>query len=402
MPHDQTVAVAKKAPPRKHRGLIILLLTLIILAGLVARGIEHRRTEAAKLERWTDERAIASVAVISPHLDTSPHVFTLPGRIAAFYDADIDAQVVGYIKEWRKDIGAIVKKGEILAVIDTPELDQQIAKAREDIAHAKAAEAMADLTAQRWDALRSTPAVSQQSIAEKESDSLVKQADVRAAEAELQRLLAKKDFANVVAPFDGVVTARNIDIGSFVDVSDQSQPLFKVADIHAVRVYVSAPENYAMDLLPGAKATLLLKQHPDRVFDATIVTTSNSIELKSRTLLVELNAPNPDRLLLPGEYAEVRFSLPSGPKNELRIPASALVVDKNGDRVATIENGRAHFKNIVVAHDYGVEIEVASGLSPNERIIDNPGDTLAEGDEVRVDGASADPARPDAGAAPSQ
>jgi RND family efflux transporter MFP subunit len=381
------VAVTEPSRSRGRLGRLIPLLALIVFAGLVAQGVMQRRNAAAKLARWTDKRAIASVALVSPRLDSSPRSFILPGRVEPFYDAAIDAQVSGYVKEWRTDYGANVKKGETLAVIDTPDLDQRIAQARQWVAHAKSAEALADLTSQRWSALRATGAVSQQASDATASHARVEQADVAAAVADLNRLLAWKAFTNVVAPFDGVVTARNIDIGSYVTDrlrANKSAPMFKVADIHAMRVYVNAPENYAADLHAGVTATLVLSQQPDRVFHASVVTTSHAIDVKSRMLLVELNAANPDRALTPGAYVSVRFSLPKTSGVALHIPSSALAIGPKGPSVATIVNGRARFKKVVVAHDYGVEVEVASGVSPSDWLIDNPGDGLADGDPVRI------------------
>lgn len=385
----ETATLVQLGTSSPKRGKIILALGVIAAVALAAHGISHRRAASAKLARWTDARAIANVALVSPHLDTRPRVFVLPGRVEAFYEAAIDAQVSGYIKEWRTDYGATVEKGETLAVIDTPALDKQITEAQKEVASARSAEAIAELTARRWDALRSTGAVSKQAVEAYDADLLVKRAGLKAADEKLQRLLAKKAFADVIAPFDGVVTARNIDIGSYVTDrlrASGNTPLFKVADIHAMRVYVNAPQNYAGELHDGAKATLMLPQYPNRVFDATILTTSRAIDPKSLTLQVELLAPNPSHDLFPGAFSYVRFSLPTKPKGALLIPITALAMDDKGIRVATVADGRAHFKDIVIAHDFGSEVEVASGVSPEDRLIDNPVDSLAEGDPVRVVG----------------
>ena len=371
------------------RGNVILLLGVIAAVALAAHGILQRRAAAAKLARWTEARAIANVALVSPRLDTEPPVLTLPGRVEAFYEAGIDAQVSGYIKEWRTDYGAIVKKGETLAVIDTPMLDQQIKEAQNEIASAKSTKAIADLTAQRWDALRKSGAVSKQSADVDDADLLVRKAELNAAVTQLQRLQAKKAFADVIAPFDGVVTARNIDIGSYVTArlgDERSAPMFKVADIHAMRIYVNAPQNYAGELEDGDKATLSLPQYPGSVFHATILTTSRAIDPKSLTLQVELIAPNPDHALFPGAFAYVRFSLPTRSKGKLLIPVTALAIDDKSVRVATVVNGSVRFKKIVIAHDLGVDVEVASGVSPDDRLIDNPLDSLTDADPVRISG----------------
>lgn len=381
--------IAQARPHGRARGMtnprVVRMLVALVLAGLVAHRIVERRDAEAELARWTDARAIKNVALVAPHRDSAPREFTLPGKIIAFYDAAIHAQVSGYVKEWRTNIGAAVKKGEVLAVIDTPELDEKIAQAQEQLSKAKAAQALADLTAQRWGALRSTSAVSQQASEEKDGDSRVKKADVGAATARMERLMAQKAFAEITAPFDGIVTERNIDIGSLVGATDGDKPLFKVAEVHAVRVYVRAPQTYAARMHKDAAATMVLADHPDRTFNATVASTSNAFEQQSRTLLVELIADNPDNALLPGAYADVRFSLPPQDEACLYIPASAVLVGSGGVRVATLGAGdRVHFKPIIVGADLGAQIEVASGLLPDDRIIDNPGDSLGEGDEVRV------------------
>ncbi len=385
-----TIDIQPGARPGNRVGRFVLPVAGLVLAGLVVHGVLQRRDAEAKLARWTDERALPSVAVLSPHYDASPKSFTLPGDVQAFYDAEIHAQVSGYIKVWNKDIGAVAKKGDVLAVIDTPELDESIAQAEQEVTRAKATQAMAEVTAQRWGALRSSAAVSQQASDEKDSDTKVKRADVGAAEARIARLKAQKAFANVVAPFDGVVTARNIDIGAFVTPTGGGAPLFKVADIHAVRVYVSAPQSYAGRLKPGMEAKMTLAQHPGQEFLAKIATTANAIAEKSRTLLVELLASNPGGALLPGAYANVRFELPHEDKR-LRVPSSALAFGRKGMTVATLDDhDRVHFRTIAIGSDFGSEVEVESGLSPQDRIIDNPMDTLGDGDEVRV---SAPPAQ---------
>ena len=242
------------------------------------------------------------MAVVTPKRGGDARELVLPGNVEAFYNASIHSQVMGYVQEWRKDIGAQVKQGDVLAVVDTPELDERIAVAQSEVAKAKANLALAKVTATRWNSLRASAAVSQQAADEKDSDQRAQAAQVDAAQSNVDRLKAQKAFANIVAPFDGVVTARNVDVGSLVraDGGANTPPLFTVADVHEMRIYVPVPENYVAGLEPGTKATLEVPEYPGRSFDATIDTTAHAITKNSRTLLVELLANNKDGLLAAG------------------------------------------------------------------------------------------------------
>ena len=315
----------------------------------------------------------------------------LPGNVDAFYSAAIHSQVTGYVQEWRKDIGAKVHQGDVLAVVDTPELDDRIAVAQSELAKAKANLALAKVTATRWDSLRHTAAVSQQEADEKDSDARAQAAQVDAAQSNVDRLKAQKAFSNIVAPFDGVVTARNVDVGSLVRADGvDTPPLFTVADIHQMRVYVPVPETYAASLKDGMKATLELPEYPDRKFDATIETTSHAIDRKSRSLLVELTADNKDGALSPGAFARIRFELPPDP-NTLTIPASAIVFRGDAPQVAAIgRDNRVSLKKVQIMRDLGTEVEITGGLNQDERIVANPPDSIGNGEEVRVMEAAGD------------
>ncbi len=323
--------------------------------------------------------------VIEPTVSAKPEILSLPGTISAWYEASIFSQVSGYIQSWKTDIGAVVKKGDLLAVVDTPELDDRIAKAAEGVNRAEAALDFAKVTADRWAALRQSSAVSKQSADEKAADQQAKEADLGAAKAGLERLKAQKAFAQIVAPFDGVVIARNIDIGSFVSPGGRNEkPLFKVADIHAVRLYVEVPQVYSASLTKGMKVVFTTPQWKDREFGGEIATTSNAIGATTGSLLVEVDAPNPDGALFSGSYADAHFELPINP-HQLRIPSSALSVGKDNTRVATVDSdSRIKFKDVVIAKDLGSEIVIASGLDPHDRIVNNPPETLADGDQVRI------------------
>ncbi len=377
-----------KPSGNEHRPVKVWRMVLLLAVGAVFAaytGISGRRHDEEKLKQWTDGQAIPAVALVSPQDGGGTREVVLPGNVEAFISASIHGQTSGYVQEWRKDIGAQVRQGEVLAVVDTPELDQRIAVAQSELSKAKADLALAKVTAERWNSLRATGAVSQQTVDEKESDSRVKAAEVESAQANVDRLKAQKGFANIAAPFDGVVTARNVDIGSLVKAdSNDTAALFTVADIHKMRIYVPVPESYAASLKDGMKATLELPEYPDRKFEATILTTSHAIDQKSRTLLVELIADNKDGALSPGAFARVHFEIPPDP-NAMRLPASALLFRDNALDVATVGlDNRIALKKVHIARDLGTEVEITGGLSVDERIIANPPDSIGDGEEVRV------------------
>jgi RND family efflux transporter MFP subunit len=371
-------------------GRAILLLAVAAIA-VAYSGISGRRHDEEKLKQWTEKQAIPPVAVLAPKRGGETRDLVLPGNVEAFYSASIHSQVMGYVQEWRKDIGASVKQGEVLAVVDTPELDERVAVAQSELAKAKANLALAKVTAARWDSLRHTAAVSQQEADEKDSDARAQAAQVDAAQSNVDRLKAQKAFSNIVAPFDGVVTARNVDVGSLVRADGvDTPPLFTVADIHQMRVYVPVPETYAASLKDGMKATLELPEYPDRKFDATIETTSHAIDRKSRSLLVELTADNKDGALSPGAFARIRFELPPDP-NTLTIPGSAIVFRGDAPQVAAIgRDNRVSLKKVHIVRDLGTEVEITGGLNQDERIVANPPDSIGDGEEVRVMEAAGD------------
>lgn len=376
---------AHAAPARgRSFGSWLLRGALAFIAVFLAYSFIQRWHAEKQLESWTRGRAIQNVSVVEPTVSSKPEILSLPGTISAWYEASIFSQVSGYIQSWKTDIGAVVKKGELLAVVDTPELDDRIAKAVEEVNRAEAALDFAKVTADRWAALRQSSAVSKQSADEKAADQQVQEANLGAAKANLERLKAQKAFAQIIAPFDGVVTVRNIDIGSYVAPGRNEKPLFKVADIHAVRLYVDVPQVYSASLTKGMKVTFTTPQWKDREFHGEIATTSNAIGASTGSLLVEVDASNSDGALFPGSYADAHFELPINP-HLLRIPSSALSVGKHNTRVATVDSdSRVKFKNVVIAKDLGSEIVIASGLDRHDRIINSPPETLADGDQVRV------------------
>lgn len=366
---------------RLKRGGIIGACVLGVVL-LVGTGV--RLVEAEQLKTWTREAEVPTVSLIAPRADGKDQALTLPGTLQAWYDARIYSRVPGYVKAWYKDIGARVKQGELLAVIDTPELDQQIAQARADLAAAASAEKLSAVTAQRWNSLLPLDAVSKQDAEEKTQDLASKAGAAKAAQANLDRLLAMKSFARITAPFDGVVTRRTADIGQLVTTSSSGEPLFAVADMHAIRVYVDVPQVYSAQIVPGMTVSLAVPEYPGRTFKARLVGSSGAISSQNASLQVEFDADNKDGLLKPGAYAQVAMSMPAGSAT-LRLPASALMFRAAGLQVATVgHDKRVLMKSISIGTDLGSQVIVASGLKPGDRVVDNPPDSLSSGDAVRI------------------
>jgi RND family efflux transporter MFP subunit len=382
MPTDSNPLSAGALRRLKLAGIVLAAVAAVI----VVSGIVTRLQADRGVRKWTSAQAIQTVSVLSPSFSQSSKTLMLPATLDAFYDAPIYARVPGYLQTWYKDIGARVHKGDVLAVIETPELDQQIEQARGQLANALAGEKLSQTTAQRWTSLLALDAVSKQEEEEKTGDLAVKQAVVTAAEADLDRLQALKSFARITAPFDGTVTSRSVDIGALINAGAGSSgtPLFTVQDVHQMRVYVDVPQDYSAQIRSGLTATLTVPEYPGKVFPATLDSTSRAISDKSNTLLVELLANNPDGALKPGEYARVTLRLPSGGAT-LEVPASALVFRRRGLQVATVlANDRVLMKSVTIAVDLGTKVEIGTGLSRSDRVIDNPPDSISSGDLVRI------------------
>jgi RND family efflux transporter MFP subunit len=373
--------------PSPLRVLVIGSLIAIAAVAIAAIGISNRAKGVQEITRWTDKQAILTVAIIKPESAPGQDELVLPGSVDAYYTGSIYARASGYVKEWYQDIGAHVKKGQILALIDTPDLDQQLAQARADLLTAQANEKLASVTADRWQVLATRDIVSQQAKDEKVNDLQAKIATVQAAQANVARLESLQSFNRLVAPFDGIVITRNVDVGDLVAAGGNSgKPLFKVADIHEMRVYVSVPQAFLGDLKPGLTASLALPQYPGKTFPATLVTTSNSLTTESRSALVELQALNLDGKLWPGAFAEVHFNLE--PKaNVMRIPATALFFGPRGMEVALLTpDGKVSLSKVELGRNLGNEVEILSGLSPNASVIDSPPESLTTGQTVRIAG----------------
>jgi RND family efflux transporter MFP subunit len=384
--HAEGHQTGRRRSHRRPRRLgLIGGVVVVLAAATVIWGIYSRQQSEAALTEWTGKQAIPTVAVAPPSLNAVPQKLVLPGDVQAFYEAPIYARVSGYLASWSEDIGARVRRGQTLAVIDTPDLDQEMAQAQADLATAQARQNFADLTSKRWHALLASNSVSQQSADEKEGDALAVRAEVNAQRAHVDRLHALENFKRLAAPFDGIVTARNTDIGALINAgSNAAVPLFKVADMHEMRVYVRVPQSYAAGLTTGLHAALTEPQYPGRIFAATLDTTSVSVALESRTVLVELLVPNLDGKLWPGTFAEVTFDLP-GNTRLLHVPASALIFRNKGAQLATVgSDNRIAMKNVTIGKNLGTEIEIESGITQADRIITSPLDTLEDGEQVVV------------------
>jgi multidrug efflux system membrane fusion protein len=399
MPTDLTPLSATGRRRLKIAGIVAAgVAAVIVVSGLVTRLQAGR-----EVRKWTSAQAIETVSVLQPEYSSSAKSLTLPGTLDAFYDAPIYARVPGYLQVWYKDIGARVRKGDVLGIIDTPELDQQIEQAKAQLVNALAADKLSQSTAARWDSLLALDAVSKQEQEDKSGDLAVKQAEVTAAKADLDRLEALKGFARITAPFDGIVTSRSVDIGALINAGAGSDgtPLFTVQDVHRMRVYVDVPQDYSAQIRPGVTATLTVPEYPGRVFSAALDCTSRAINEKSNALLVELLADNPDGVLKPGEYARVMLSLPAG-GGRLEVPASALVFRHRGLQVATVlSNNRVLMKPVSIAVDLGTKVEIGTGLTRSDRVVDNPPDSIASGDLVRIAAPGADKI-PETGEAPAE
>jgi RND family efflux transporter MFP subunit len=381
-----------KMLPKESKRLGRKVVSRLLLAGLAAIvvaffGISSRQRSEADLTQWTNAQAVPTVEVVSAARGVGHQQLVLPGNVEAWYEAPIYARTNGYVKMWYKDIGAKVKAGELLAEIDTPDLDQQYEQAKGELAKAQANEALAELTAKRWEAMRVQDAVSQQNADEKAGGYNASRAEVAAAQADVARLAALEGFKRIIAPFDGVVTARNIDVGALVNSAPIGPlALFQVADIHEMRIYVAVPQSFSAELHVGMTAQLKLPQYPDRNFAATLATTSNAIAQKDRSLLVELHRDNKDGLLQPGSFVEVHFELPAN-EEVLRVPASALIFRSNQPEVATVGvDDKVKLVPIEVGRDLGTEVEVLAGLTTSDRVIRSPWDSIADGDKVNVAG----------------
>ncbi len=398
-----TVQNEREAPPKVSKITVgvVLVIALIIAALLAVTGILTRKRTQHKLAVDTTAIAIPEVFAIVPKQGAPAQEIVLPGNIQAFRDAPIYARTNGYLKHWYVDIGGHVKQGQLLAVIESPEVDQQLQQGKADLATAESNLQISQATSNRYNNLLTSNSVSKQDAENFEADARAKQTMVNSAEANVRRLEDLQSFERITAPFDGVVTARNTDEGQLIAAGSSSgstpgatRELFHVAAINPLRVFVSVPQIYSRDAKPSTSTSLTLAQFPGRSFTGKLVRNANAIDLATRTLLVEVDVPNRSGQLLPGSYAQVHMKLATGTPTVL-LPVSALIFRGEGMRVATLDGDKAHLVSITLGRDFGTEVEVVSGLAPGQRVIDNPPDSLSDGEQVHV-------LQPDAGGGAGQ
>jgi RND family efflux transporter MFP subunit len=377
--------------PNGRRVALIGAAALAVAIGIAAAGILIRARSEQAVAQWTEKQAIPTVALAKLQKGAAQQTVTLPGSIQPYNRASLYARVNGYLKGWNKDIGAQVKAGEVLATIDAPELDQQLAQARATLASAKANYDIATLTANRNDTLVKKQAVAQQLADQTRADAAAKKAIMDAEAANVRQLEAMQSFKQIVAPFDGIVTARNTEIGMLISSGSAGQPLLDVSDLHRVRIYVRVPQASAAQVGPGLKATLEMPQYPGQQFDATVVTMSNAFDPTSRSMLVELQADNTEGKFFAGAYSKVHLQLPSD-LNVVRAPATALVTANQGAQLAILANDNTVIlKPVKLGRDFGDSVEVIAGLDPQDRVIDSPPETLRSGDTVQLASTPATP-----------
>lgn len=371
---------------RVSRGLLLTsaVVFALVAAGIVINGLHVRSTDAAQLKANTEKQALTVVSVISPVPATEAGLLSLPGRFEA-PRAPIYARVSGYLKSWKTEIGTPVKAGQLLAEIDTPDLDQQILQAKAELATTQANAVLSENTAKRWKSLEAANFVSSQAVEEKVGDYNAKLAAVNASQANVNRLLSLKNFARIVSPFDGVVTARNTEVGALINTaSDPGRELFVVTNTKLQRLYVSIPQNQVPSIRQGSKAKFTLPSLPGKVFTASVLTMSQAINTNSGSMLIKLAVDTPRDDFLSGGFASVSFDIDAA-ADRFTLPPSALIFSKAGIAVATVNaQNKVELKPIVIARDHGSKVEILSGIQAADKVIENPPDGVAQGDVVQI------------------
>jgi multidrug efflux system membrane fusion protein len=372
------------APPRRALMIVgVLLLVLLIAGGLTLWDhVSHERALAKETERET----IPTVAVVYPQTEKPDEDLVLPGSLQAYEESPIYARTSGYLVRWYKDIGSRVTKGELLAKIDTPEVDQELNQTRAARQQIVAQMELARISADRWQNLRKTDSVSAQEADQYDSGYKQSQANLAAADANVRRLEQLKGFKDVYAPFSGVLTKRNVDPGALINAGAGAtgRELFDLARVDPLRVYTSVPQAYAPFIKVGAKTAVTLQEFPDQKFVGKVVRTAEAIDPATRTLLTEVDVPNKDGHLLPGSFGEVHFAVGSG-VNKVTIPVNAMLFRAEGPRVAVVgTGGKVELRPITIGRDYGTTLEILGGVSPTDQIVINPADSLEDGQQVNV------------------
>lgn len=402
-------------PPSKGPRRVVWLVLLVGAAGALAfviqSGISNRVQASTTLAKTTEQAAVLSVSVVHPEASAPSNELVLPGSTQAFTDTPIYARTSGYLKKWHFDIGARVKQGELLAEIDTPEIDRQVQQARADLQTAQANYNLAQTTANRWEFLLKTNSVSKQETDQAVSNMKAMQATVDSNTANVHRLEELQAFEKIYAPFDGVITARNTDVGALITagaspgtgsggitnaapgVNPAARELFHLAALHTIRVFVAVPEAYSRAAVNGATVPITVDAQPGKLYHGTLIRNSNAIDPASRTLLVEVDVTNEDGRMLPGAYASVHLKVP-GQARSMTVPANTLLFRTEGLRVGVVRNGQAQLVPIQIGRDYGSRVEVVSGLALTDQVILDPMDSLISGTAVTVTGLPTVTGRP--------
>ncbi|PNV95640.1 efflux RND transporter periplasmic adaptor subunit [Pseudomonas protegens] len=371
--------------PSRKRLMLLGIGGLSLAALLVASGLAARTRHERAVVAWTETAAVPQVLVFQPQHNVLGDTLRLPAHLEAWSKAPIHARVSGYLKDWTQDIGTHVAAGQVLAHIDSPDLDQQVAQARARMTQQQANARLAQTTAERWQHLLASHSVSRQEADEKTSNAAAAKANAEAAAADYARLSALEDYKTIRAPFAGTLTARHTDIGQLIKADNDSDPeLFDLADTHKLRLYVPIPQNYASVIHPGLQAQLTVPEHPGQHFSAQLLGDSTAIDPRSGTLLAQFVAANPDGALMPGDYAEATLAIPAD-THGVSIPASALIFRAQGTQVAVIDGSRhVHLRSIHIGLDLGERLVIDQGLQATDQVIDNPPDALREGDLVQL------------------
>ena len=375
-----------KAARADHRGLRLAGVSfLVLIVGIVVYGLVSRAAQNSSLHDLTEAQAVPNVAVVAPNNAENRTGLELPGRLEAFIRAPIYARVPGYLKSWKHDIGSKVKAGEVLAEIDAPDLDQQLMQARAALNVAQANSKLSEITAKRWQSLSGTDAVATQDVDQRNFTWDANLAQVKAAQANVDRLVAEQGFKRLIAPFDGIVTARETDIGQLINVgATGGAELFVVSETQKLRVYVNVPQNYVPNVPSGTKASIQVPEHPGKTYTGTVEYSAQSVNPNTGTTLMQIVVDNTAGELMPGDYASIRLQAAYAARL-LSVPSSALIFDAKGLSLATVGNdNRVLLKPVTIARDLGQVIEIASGLGQNDRVIRNPPDGIADSDVVHV------------------
>jgi RND family efflux transporter MFP subunit len=373
-------------PVARRLRLVGGAVVLLAIAG-VAYGLVSRAAQYSHLHDLTEARAVPIVAVVAPSRVENLAGLELPGRLEAYIRAPIYARVPGYLKSWQHDIGGKVKAGDVLAEIETPDLDQQLTQARADLSVAQANAKLAQISAERWQSLANTDAVAKQDVDQRTFTWNANIAQVKAARANVDRLVAEQGFKHLIAPFDGIVTARETDIGALINVGAAGgAELFVVSETGKLRVYVNVPQNYVPSVPPGTKATISVPEHPDKTYTGTVEASSQAVNPSTGTTLMQLIVDNSAGEMMPGDYVGIHLQIAAA-ANVLSVPSSALIFDAKGLSIATVGgDSRVVLKPVSIERDLGAVVELASGLAPNDRVIENPPDGIGDGAAVRLAG----------------